>query len=256
MVILSAIGRFFQKIWQWIRDTAWVQPLLIVGAIFAVMFSIIPIVDGIKGLAEDLNSSEAFYTQFQQSLENGADSSADKITKWILNETETQSKDYSAYGEKFFLTFVSESCASCAEAREGFEYLRNNFTGSMAPEDGLPFKMYTIFTDEVTDYTTSSATAFVQYMDRNPYFFESAASSAYQSEYYLNGFIDDSNLEAMESCDPDNFLTPTTILVDFTGSSPEYGFSEVFFAVSGDSTYEKAQFILDCWNHDGDFGEN
>ena len=39
MAILRAIGRFFAKIGRWIRDTAWVQPLLIVGAIFGLIFS-------------------------------------------------------------------------------------------------------------------------------------------------------------------------------------------------------------------------
>ena len=37
MIILKAIGAFFVKIWRWIKDTAWVQPLLIVGAIFAAL---------------------------------------------------------------------------------------------------------------------------------------------------------------------------------------------------------------------------
>ena len=39
MVVLRAIGNFFARIGRWIRDTAWVQPLLIVGGIFAIIFS-------------------------------------------------------------------------------------------------------------------------------------------------------------------------------------------------------------------------
>ncbi len=254
MGILTAIGTFFKKVWEWIKNTAWVQPLLIVGAIFAVMFSIPSIVTGIQTLADDLNSSETYYSRFRLSLEDGEDSDADKITEWILEESMNPTEDYSDYAEKFFLMYVSTSCTSCSEAKDGFKYLEENFTGLMKPNDGLPFKMYTIFTDEVTDETTSYQSAFVQYMSRNSYFFEYAASSAYQSEYYLNGYINDEDLQAFESADPDNFVTPTLLLIDFTASSPEYGVSEITFGIDGDDRYEKAQFLLDAWNHDGDFG--
>ena len=40
MVVLRAIGGFFARIGRWIKETAWIQPLLIVGAIFAVIFAI------------------------------------------------------------------------------------------------------------------------------------------------------------------------------------------------------------------------
>ena len=40
MKILRVIGAFFVKIGRWIANTAWVQPLLIVGGIFGIIFSI------------------------------------------------------------------------------------------------------------------------------------------------------------------------------------------------------------------------
>ena len=43
MKILKAIGAFFARIWRWIKETAWVQPLLIVGAIFAIIFAFEPV---------------------------------------------------------------------------------------------------------------------------------------------------------------------------------------------------------------------
>lgn len=252
MFILSAIGQFFVRIWRWIKDTAWVQPLLIVGVIFAIMFSIIPIVNSIQALADDLNSSEAFYTQYRQSLENGENSDADKITDWIQTESENPTGNFSQYGEKFFLIYVSDSCSVCAEARPGFEFLRDNFNGSMKPNDtSVPFRMYTIFADEITDQTTTHKSAFVQYMERNDYFFENAAGNAYNTDYYNNGYLSDTDLQYMEQCDPENFLTPTALLVDFTNDN--YGVSEVFFGSTGDDTYSKAKFLLDCWNHEGDF---
>ena len=40
MNIMKAISATFARFWRWIRETAWVQPLLIVGSLFAVIFSI------------------------------------------------------------------------------------------------------------------------------------------------------------------------------------------------------------------------
>ena len=58
--VFKAIGRFFKKIWEWIKSTAWVQPLLIVAIIFGIIFSINPIVNGIKGLVDQDTTGE-FY---------------------------------------------------------------------------------------------------------------------------------------------------------------------------------------------------
>ena len=257
MVILRAIGAFFGRIWRWIKETAWVQPLLIVGLIFGLIFSIKPIVDGFTKLADKKNSAETYYYKFQQSLVNGEDSDADALTNAIWDGIEGEDSNVKAkYGEKFFLAYVSESCSSCKEAKGGFQTLEDHFEDTFQPDDKLPFKMYTIFADEVTSDTTTDQTAFVKYMERRSYFFEEAAAVGYDSAYYIKGKISDSDLFNVESCDPDNFLTPTIFLVDFTESSPNKGVSEVLFGVTGDNDYSKAELLLDCWNHDGDFSLN
>lgn len=250
MIVLRAIGAFFAKIWRWIKETAWVQPLLIVGLIFGVIFSIPSIVKGIQKLQEDRESSDTYYHKFQQSLVSNVDSEADKLVNNVIAKFDDSSVE-SLYGDKFFLAFVGEDCSSCKEAKGGFETLEKNFKGSLAPDDGLDFKMYTIFTDEVTSDTTTSQTAFVKFMDRNSYFFETAGAVGYDSAYYLNGKISDSDLQNVESCDPDNFLTPTILLIDYT--KEHNGFSEIMFGVSGDNDYQKAELLLNCWNHTGDF---
>ena len=60
--IFIAIGRFFKKIWEWIKSTAWIQPLLIVAVIFGIIFSINPIINGIKSLTEADDTGE-FYEE-------------------------------------------------------------------------------------------------------------------------------------------------------------------------------------------------
>ena len=61
MFVLRAIGRFFAKIGRWIRDTAWVQPLLIVGGIFAIIFSIPKIVEVVEKAGEESNAAQVFF---------------------------------------------------------------------------------------------------------------------------------------------------------------------------------------------------
>lgn len=255
MALLRAIGAFFGRIWRWIKETAWIQPLLIVGLIFAVIFSIPSIVKAVENANANKAAAETYYRQFQYSLVDGADSQADKITDAIFKEMETPSNSTTKTqaGNKFFLLYVSESCTSCAEAKGGFEVLNQHFGDSFKPDDGLPFSMVTIFSDEVTSETTTKETAFVKYMNRHDSFFEAAAGAGYNSDYYLNGKISDADLENVEQVDPDKFLTPTIFLVDFTEESPSYGVSEIMFGVSGSDDFKKAELLLDCWNHKGDF---
>lgn len=259
MKVLKAIGNFFVRIWRWIKETAWIQPLLIVGVIFGIIFSIPSITEWIQGLAEDANSASTFYSQFQQSLEYGADSDADTLTNYIDNrmngKDEYRNSKYYVENDKFFLAYVAETCPSCEEAKAGFDTLKNNFSGSLAPKDtNLGFKMYTVFTDQTTDDSSAQKTPFLQYLDRQSYFFEESAEVGRDSYYYINGHLSDSDLGNLEQADPDNFLTPTILLVEFVDEN-NIGVSEVMFGVDGDNDYEKASLLLHCWDHTVEFSQ-
>ena len=248
MIVLRAIGNFFVKIWKWIKETAWVQPLLIVGLIFGIIFSIPSIVKGFESLADKINSSETFYHNYQVSLVDGDKSKADKLVENILSVQEEQGT--SEYGEKFFLVFVSDSCATCKTAKEGFETLQNDFA-SYVKDTSVPFKLYTVFADEITSDTTTNKSAFVQFLDRQAYFFELAGGAGISSQYYMNGHLNDSDLDALTSANEDDFLTPTILLIDYTDEA--HGISEVMFSVSGDNKAQKAELLADCWQHTGEF---
>ncbi len=79
MNILKAIGGFFTKLWRWIKETAWVQPLLIVGAIFAVIFSIPKITGWVESWG--LGSASRYFAEYQQSLEGETEEIGDFSTK-------------------------------------------------------------------------------------------------------------------------------------------------------------------------------
>lgn len=279
MVIIAAIGAFFKKIWDWIRQTAWIQPLLIVGLIFGVIFSIKPIVDAVKAGSNKQKAASTFYHNYQKSLEGGKDSDADKITytlEKVMNGdpsadiSQIKNKDGKQV-YKFFLVYVAETCENCEAAKDGFDVLQEKMSGAegsiFRSNDGYDFNMITVFADEETSETEDSKTAFVKYLDRHQSFFEDCGSRAWETPYKENKPLNDSDLEFLETSDPDNFLTPTILLVELDDPAKgdkrhgwdgifSAGVTEVMFGVEGDSAHDKAQTLLDCWNHEGKFSHN
>lgn len=271
--IFGPIGRFFVAVWRWIRETAWVQPLLIVGVIFGVIFSIPSIVDGIRGISDRHNSPDTFYKKYQVSLKGAEESDAQKLVKDIYDELNNPGSTTLA-DDKFLIAFVQSDnkCGACDTARDGFEYLMEN--ENVLNPDGAPFKLKTIFTDEelkrrddedwkkedtvVEDNEAKSA--FEAFLTRNAVYdyFSEIADSASKSGYYNSGNFDfqDDFLEFLTV--PNKFKTPTLIQVDFTsadsdtyieGSNP----ITVFFGIEGDGKIGQADYIADAWNYKNDF---
>ena len=270
MVIIAAIGAFFKKIWDWIKQTAWIQPLLIVGLIFGVIFSIKPIVDAVKAGSSSQKAASVFYHKYQKSLEGGKDSEADKLTYILEDVMNSESADISQVknknGEqmyKFFLVYAAETCPNCEDAREAFDILLNK-NNDFKTKD-YEYNMVTIFADQETNETEENKTAFVKYLERHQSFFEDCGSRAWETPYKNNKPLSETDLEYLETSDPDNFLTPTILLVELKdpnndGFEPGHGFpfgvTEVMFGVEGEKAYDKAQTLYDCWNHTGKFSHN
>ena len=266
MVVLAAIGRFFKKIWDWIKQTAWIQPLLIVGIIFGVMFSIRPIVDAIDAAKEKANTAETYYYNNNRfyTLSGGENSAADKLTYKIAEKTEDPSKEvnYGVGTDKFFIAFVNKS-GNADSMKDGFQTLENNMnkTDYFKADDGKPFKLITIFTDEVTSETdtTKNESAFYKYLGRHIDLWSNIQSQIEKTAYYRNGKIDDSRLQELGIGEESAFNSPVIMLVENTISTElsnrEYkpGVTEIMFDIEGETEDKKAKTLLDCWNHDGDF---
>lgn len=268
--ILSVIGGFFVSAWRWVKETAWVQPLLIVGIIFAVIFSIPSIVDGIRSIDEKRNSAETYYKKYQVSLRGAEKSAADKLVQEIKDNED--GKSTSLNGQKFFLVFVSTTCAGCESAREGFEYLAD--TGKSLIKDGKAVTIKTIFTDQelkkkdkedwkgedTVKEDNFAETPFHAFLIRNAAKFERYAAEAQDSDYWLNGKISDTDIENIESADISKFKVPTIIQVDFTGEARKEGVTNVFIydesLLTGSSKRAKGEFLASAWNYDGMFGPN
>lgn len=267
MVVLAAIGAFFKKIWDWIKQTAWIQPLLIVGIIFGVIFSIPAIVNAIKSAKEESDATENYYHKYQLTLEGGEDSEAYKTTKIVyeaMDKTteETIAKVKEEVGQdKFFFVYVSDSCENCVQAKYGFDYLEKHWNntdpnGGFYVGEGMEFKLVSIFADEYTSETTSTKSAFAQYVESFPNFFELAAEAAQNTDYYTLGKISKEDVTTLAEASADPFLTPCIFLMDFTQDAPQLGVSEVMFGVEGSSDKDKAELLLHCWNHSDEFSVN
>ena len=282
MKILKAIGGFFAKIWRWIKETAWVQPLLIVGGIFALIFSIPYFTKWVQSWGI---GKEDYYSNKKKSLEGEkaggdltSDSAADRITQSIFDNsnfdgTSTEyTEDFDKYGTKFFLVYVKEDCSGCDKLQNALKTLEEGWGTSYVPTEitinnkkvSSPFKVHTIFTDETSSNDDKyEETAFQRHLQTKTEFFEEAGGRfSDQTPYRRNANLSSSSdYDYFTTADEKNFATPTIILVDYSDQAKQLkrvgapsivgrqGASEILFGVEGVTKYEQAKLLLDMWNH-------
>ena len=128
--VLTAIGHFFRNIWRYIMTNAWIQPILIVALIFAIIFGLtgIPnLVDKVKGLFNDTADNK---------IKNRKVIDYDDFMKMYNNN------------ETFFVVFGSDdNCASCKK-------LYNSINTYMKDEEHkniVNAKIYFFDVDELMD---------------------------------------------------------------------------------------------------------
>ena len=281
MEILKNIGALFVRLWRWVRETAWVQPLLIVGTIFGVIFSIPNFTAWFSALG--VGSHSGYYISKKQSLEGeviGTEitSAADKLTAAMnkgsnfdkaFDENEyaefkasIQKDVIDVYGEKFYVVYVKEDCSNCDTISEAFQTLENGWGTSFVTEDNRPFKLYTIFSDDSSsndnEYEVESdKKAFNRYLVKfsNNGFFENAGGRLQELPYAITNKLGDSaDYKHFIEADRVNFAVPAVLLVDFSKESWELeisrpGVAEVLFGVTGDGSIEKADLLMQMWNH-------
>jgi hypothetical protein len=269
MIILKAIGSFFVKIWRWIKETAWVQPLLIVGAIFAIIFSIPSITDWANSFT--LNSTNSFYNAQKRNLEgegndSGSSSPADLLVDNIYNNTVVKyyqqndtNFDTTTYGEKYFLIFANSTNTASKSAETGFKYLRDNwgsygFTPTVSSET---FKYYTIFSDDTSttdDDYKDKGSSFERFLSIHVDLFQTTMQKLMDCPYKTRASVSDDNYlkYGFDGSDYSSFPIPTVCLVDYSAAAIKdgrAGLSEVLFTISGDNDTARASLLLNMWNH-------
>ena len=269
MFILRAIGSFFVKIGRWIKNTAWVQPLLIVGGIFAIIFSIPYITSWVGSWFTSGSAAQSFYRSHEISLEGAEDrkSDVDKLFDYLANPTSQENAAArNKYGEKFFLAIVQENCSNCEDRYGAYKTLQSNWkTGEFSNVTG-EFKLYTIYADTHNDDGDSlfkkvcdrsdvqamfeRANEVLQDQNRHPY---AVNNNAGASEYTSS---------LAQLIEEDEMRTPTTFLIDLTAVNEnnikpnwvtENGIREILFnfeSTSGSDDYAKARTLRNAWTND------
>ena len=271
--VLSAIGGFFAKIGRWIANTAWIQPLLIVGGIFAVIFSIPYIKQGIEGLqsASTYDEDVAYYTDRKISLDNAADHESDFDKFLIALESDDVGAIKEKYGEKFFLSFVTEDCSYCKECVDGYRSLDENFV-----EWGLGtsnnFKFYSVMVDTQDD--DDNYLAKYVFEEHQELFDRIVGEFAEYEDYALFNNVDSSqkntlksSIEKLQNAIDDNgegLETPTTLFIDLTSTAAEaevniHGITAIFFnytnllsaaGYESQTAFYKGKWLADCWQYE------
>lgn len=286
MEILKKIAAPFVAIWRWIKETAWVQPLLIVGVIFGVIFSIPSITKAIQSASSSSSDGLDYYESVQLSLTDAykGTSDVDKFftayekaqgykngnTKYSKDDLDSFKK---SYGEKFFLVFAQSECEYCENISDALIQLRDNWTSSYNLGDSTQanqtYKTWSIIANQdmgdASDYYTQKK-AFEYILDDHSTFFEDMETFGTRNTYYSNlesdtqstlkGYIDNFLK------DVDSIHVPAVVLFDLTdnvtnnGADWNYIANTVFFEIgSAYNTNEvtRAQFLAQAWYGLGDF---
>lgn len=290
--VLRAIGGFFAKIGRWIANTAWVQPLLIVGGIFAIIFSIPYIKKGIENAiaSKQVVNKEAYYLEHAISLvgaeTDAANSQADRLFSNLLKFDEESINAVKAeFGEKFLISFVERDCTNCETCQSGIATFESKFYSEYGlnvdkdTQKTLPnFRFYSIMVDTMVSNASSPADGkfYVKFIvERYQSLLDALVTDFGENaredgNYYLYNNISSSQKDAMcesitafaEASDK-GIETPTTFMIDLTedGLANHFntnGISAILFnfttLMTGDVNDEtKAQFLRDCWTYSNAF---
>ena len=267
MFVLKAIGRFFAKIGRWIRDTAWVQPLLIVGGIFAIIFSIPKIVEWVDNMNEESNAAQTFFENkiissqgkegklaegstldsYLSILENKDNAYADKDAAYnaVNNVLEVNNK-------QFFVIFVDKS-ATCDTLYKGLNYLKNNWENDEFKSTLKgSFTYRTIYVDAVDKYDESTKLFENAYSRHN---FENFAADLYSTQFAENKNYDQDAGDHYDSLatSASGFSAGTVLYFDYEAEAyagvGTYGLRSCFTAsdVAGATEYATAQSLAKAW---------
>ena len=267
MKVLRAIGGFFARIGRWIKETAWIQPLLIVGAIFAVIFAIPHIIDGVKGWFDESDAANKYFAKYQLSLDKAdsgkGESEVDKLFNIIYEGNQDSIK--SEYGSRFFVAFVQEDSSTCKDLYGGLKMFQDRYNKNDEFK-GLEgeFKLYTIYTDTLSE-DDETVNLFNEVWVNHIEFFEEFGRSNflentwyakyknYTTNNYINTFVGSSDTKTCP------ISAPLVMYFDLetNPNNPQRiaGLSDVIFSVDGSSDLERARTLKNCWSHKDIFAE-
>lgn len=289
MNFLKKLATPFIAVGRWIKETAWVQPLLIVGIIFAIIFSIPSITSAIQNAQKGASDDILWYQNHQLSLDGTADdddkdsqanvffkdfdTAQDFWTKGNKTEAKATLDKYSDNEGKFFLFFVQDGCTACNEAKEASQYLIDNWSdliGNETDKTYTSFKYQSIIADQTVDSDNYDKTKPFDFLLGDGNFLRFADQCNYVgtiNNYYIHSDSTvqntiKTNLDALVSSDPtssslsSNFQTPFIVLIDTTEENTTTSIIKtLFFSCEGDNRFDRATFLANCWKSEKKFSD-
>ncbi len=233
--VFGAIGGFFKRIWRWIAETAWIQPLLIVGLIFGVIFSIPSISSWIS------NASESYgrYAYYNANVLKSKDLLEFEDSKGYETLYEKDGK------ERFLIVFIEEDCNYCVQDEEAFKLFSKkqnwDYDGNQAAAPSVRF----VYCNYDEDDDSSEAESWRQYVEvANLY---DTVEEYYKETCEAYGITqEDSYLAPMESETP---KLPTPLIAYYENGAME----EVIMGLEGSTNIERMQYLRDFYFHINDF---
>ena len=244
-VIFRAIGGFFVRIWRWIKETAWVQPLLIVSLIFGIILLIQPISGAIADLGDKITNNKKYFKNNKVSLygNDAYDLIYDEDTRFAKND-------------KYFLVFVGSDCPNCENAYPGFETLIKDKTFKS------DYKIKTIYTDEEKNVDIEKEGLLYELFYTNagevPDFREAIYTAAFNSDYFDVVYTDDYMNKLKDIRNGEDLYTPLILLMDketYEEDNATFGIKEAMIGLNGwngTDKYEMAETLDRMWDSNWD----
>ena len=234
--VFTAIGHFFRNIWRYIMANAWVQPILIVALIFAIIF-------GLTGIPSLIESVKGWF-----------DDTKDSKIKRKYSEKIDIDEFYELYeGNKSFVLVIGAE--DCAECKTLFKTV-NNYMDDKDHRDLVDTEIYylniTKLLDEIEEDIEDYGDVRFNIDSDNFDKLDRLSTLLYNSYASIIGEFkgDDVNYSELESygkfADAYGIMTPTTVF--FTADdAKDAKNSKVFNIVVGDWDWGKNTTTADSF---------
>ena len=130
---MTGVKRFFGKLFKFIKESVWLQPVLIVGLIFVFIFSL-------GGISD-------FFSNVGNWFQGGETNNGEKLKLEVLTQEEVLNKLLD--GEEFVVVFVQDNCAYCEEYYVSLNQYKKSLDDDSSFNGGV--KIYAMDVTKVND---------------------------------------------------------------------------------------------------------
>ena len=223
---MNIILKILSRIWNWIKNTAWIQPLIIVGTVFGIIFSIPYTTKAIQKKIDEIRSVDHFYKKYKIKFDD-KNSYADCILTNYENYKLNKIKKITKKEKKYFLFFTKEKNDLAKDFKFGIEKISNIDSD---------FYFYVIYVDDLKNDKLNLN--FSNFFNRHNLFFKDVFEIAKKNNC-------ENDIEWVNIGNCDYFKLPFMVLIDW--KNDHHGVTKVITQINGNNDYQKAAYLYDYW---------